>query len=426
MTRYALAHLTDSALLHDLLTLVSQDRATTALLIAHLGETDARRLYAPAGYPSMFEYCVKSLGFSEDMAFKRIQIARLARRFPIVHDMLADGRSNLSALLALSAHLTPDNADDLLAAAAGRTRSGIEQLIAERFPRPDLPTLIAPVTQPMSPVGLAPGRVIFTSPEHAFSATGELEMSSHVTAGPESVGSVAAGTAPANSFPSPATVMHKVAPLSPERYAIQCTVSGETHAKLRYAQELLGHAVPSGDLAQVLDRALDALIAKLEHDKFAQTDRPRPCRRSDDARHVPASVKRAVWERDGGCCTFVGENGHRCESRTRLEFDHVEPVATGGHATVAGLRLRCRAHNQYAAERAFGRDFMNAKRGRDARLELPEHALEVIPWLRHLGMRPEEARRYAACCSDMPEATLEDRLRHALRCSARSSPQRVA
>ena len=359
MTRYALAHLTDSALLRELHSLVAQDRATTALLIAHLGETDARRLYAPAGYPSMFEYCVKSLGFSEDMAFKRIQIARLARRFPIVHDMLADGRSNLSALLALSAHITPDNADDLLAAAAGRTRSGIEQLIAGRFPRPDLPTLIAPVTQPMSPVGLAPGRVIFTSPEHAFPTTDELEMSGHVMAGPELAASVATGLAFAPAPPAPPA---RVAPIAPQRYAIQCTVSSETHAKLRYAQELLGHAVPNGDLAQVLDRALDALIARLEQQKFARTDRPRPCKRGDDARHIPASVKRAVWERDGGRCTFVGESGHRCESRTRIEFDHVEPVATGGHATVKGLRLRCRAHNQFEAERAFGRDFMNARR----------------------------------------------------------------
>ena len=57
-------------------------------------------------------------------------------------------------------------------------------------------------------------------------------------------------------------------------------------------------------------------------------------------------MKRAVWERDGGRCTFVSESGHRCESRTRLEYDHVEPVAQGGQATVKDLRLRCRAHNQ--------------------------------------------------------------------------------
>jgi len=217
-----------------------------------------------------------------------------------------------------------------------------------------------------------------------------------------------------------------VAPLAPERFALQCTVSSEIHAKLRYAQGLLGHSVPNGDLAQVLDRALDALIAKLEQQKFAQTHRPRSCQHSDDPRHIPASVKRAVWARDGGRCTFVSENGHRCESRTRLEFDHVEPVVQGGHATVKGLRLRCRAHNQYEAEEHFGRDFMNTKRGAHGKPVLPEHVAEVVPWLLTLGFKAGEAHQLAACCTDMPEATLEERVRHALRHSARSSPRRVA
>ena len=401
MHRYSLKHLTDSALLHDLKSLVAQDRVTTARLVAHLGEVDARRLYAPAGYPSLFAWCVEELHFSEEAACRRIRAARIARRYPVIFDMLADGRLHLTAVGLLTPHLTPENAQELLSVATHKSRSGIERLLAGRFPQPDLPTLVAPVAAPMPNGKLSARRVPFMAPAPTDAAL-------------------------ANSFPSPATVMSKVAPLAPQRFALQCTVSQETHDKLKYAQALLGHSVPTGDLAQVLDRALDALIAKLEQQKFARTERPRPCHRSDEPRHIPASVKRAVWERDGGRCTFVSESGQRCESRTRLEFDHVEPVATGGHATVPGLRLRCRAHNQLAAEEHFGRDFMHAKRERDARPVLPEHALEVIPWLRHLGMRAEEARLYAACCVDMPEASLEERLRHALRCSAPASPRRVA
>ena len=45
-----------------------------------------------------------------------------------------------------------------------------------------------------------------------------------------------------------------------------------------------------------------------------------------------------------------------------LEFDHRVPVAQGGQGTVENVRLVCRAHNQYAAERAFGADFIHAKR----------------------------------------------------------------
>ena len=126
-----------------------------------------------------------------------------------------------------------------------------------------------------------------------------------------------------------------------------------------------------------------------------------------------------MWERDAGRCTFVSESGHRCEARTRLEFDHVEAVAQGGRATVQGLRLRCRAHNQLEAERAFGRDFMNTKGETSGRQPLPEHVAEVVPWLRTLGFKAEEARQLAVTCADMAEAPLEARVRHALRCSAR-------
>jgi hypothetical protein len=393
MSRYTLSHLTDSTLLRDLKTLVSQERSTTALLIAHLAEVDARRLYAPAGYPSLFNYCVEELHFSEDIAYKRIQVARAARQFPAVYAMLADGRLHLTAVVLLAPRLSADNVDDLLAAVAFKSKAQIEQLLAERFPQPDLPALVTPLAPPPANSRLVPEPVKLRPAEQL---------------------------APV-SEPRP-----RVAPLAPQRFAVQFTMDQESHDDLLYAQALLGHSVPNGDPAQIIARALKALIARLEQQKFAKTDRPRRCHVSENARHIPAEVKRTVWERDGGQCTFVGENGHRCEARTRLEFDHVEPVANGGRATDQGLRLRCRAHNQYTAEQAFGRDFMNAKRGAGGKPTLPEHALEVIPWLRHLGMRADEARRWAECCEDMPDATLEERLRHALKCSARSAPRRVA
>jgi hypothetical protein len=178
-----------------------------------------------------------------------------------------------------------------------------------------------------------------------------------------------------------------------------------------------------------------------------------------------------VWARDGGQCTFVSAAGHRCEARTRPEFDHVESVARGGHASVNGVRLRCRTHNQYAAECEFGAGFMSRKReaaqhaAREARAraaaaeEARAHAAEqaegaracaaaverarahaaeaaaaaeatsvraaaaeeVVPWLRALGLRADEARSAAARCETAPDAPLEERVRHALRCSGRPS-----
>src|SRR5262249_30346503 len=147
------------------------------------------------------------------------------------------------------------------------------------------------------------------------------------------------------------------------RFAVQVTISKSTHEKLRYAQELLSHKVPSNDLAAVLDRALDALIAQLEKRKLAATSRPRqPSSQSTNPRTIPSHVRRAVGKRDRGGCPFVSLTGRRCESREFLEFDHVLEVARGGTASLGNLRLRCRAHNQYAAECTFGAAFMNHKR----------------------------------------------------------------
>jgi 5-methylcytosine-specific restriction endonuclease McrA len=156
----------------------------------------------------------------------------------------------------------------------------------------------------------------------------------------------------------------RVTPLAPERFALQLTISQETHDKLRHAQALLGHALPSGDLAGVLDRALDTLIGELEKQKFAASARTRPSKRCsrENPRQVPAAIRRVVWQRDGGRCTFVSDKGHRCESRTRLEYDHVDPIARGGQTTAGNLRLRCRPHNQFEAERVFGAGFMEHKR----------------------------------------------------------------
>jgi hypothetical protein len=144
---------------------------------------------------------------------------------------------------------------------------------------------------------------------------------------------------------------------------LQLTMSAETREKLRRAEDLLGRAVAPGDLAAVLDRALDALLEKLER-RLVLVDGSGPTRPTMSIRHVPAGVRRAVRARDGDQCTYVSDDGVRCEERRALELDHIVPVARCGDSSVANLRLRCRAHNQLEAEKLFGAGFMQEKRAR--------------------------------------------------------------
>ena len=123
-----------------------------------------------------------------------------------------------------------------------------------------------------------------------------------------------------------------------------------THDKLRKAQALMRHRVPDGDPAAIIDRALDALLREAERTKCASVAHPRASRQNGgDSRHIPASVRRDVWKRDGARCAFEGRRGQRCAETDFLEYHHVIPYALGGPTTIDNLELRCRAHNAYQA-----------------------------------------------------------------------------
>jgi HNH endonuclease len=326
--------LSNEQLLSEVRTLAGREREATARLIASLAELDARRLYLGEGYSSLFTYCTQCLHLSEHAAYGRIEAARVARRLPAILDLLADGSVTLTTVCLLAAHLTTENHRQLLGVARHKSKREVEQQVAALRPLPCVASVIRKLPAPKPSPG-APRR------------------SESVSDNRPNVTAVPAANAPATvaqSAPRPAII----APLAPERYKVQFTVPRETHDKLRRVQDLLRHSVPNGDPAVIFDRALTLLLAELEKKKLARTDRPRQVADpKSGSRHVPAAVKREVWKRDGGRCTFVGTGG-RCSERGWLEFHHVIPFAEGGETTSANLQLRCRAHNAYEAETHFG------------------------------------------------------------------------
>ena len=341
MCDYSSSHLSDRELMLDMPALASAGRENDALLLSRIAEADARKLFLPAGYPSMFAYCMEVLRLSEESAGKRIHAARAARRFPTIFGMIADGRLHLSAVVMLAPRLTKENAHDLLDAVAGQTKSGIALIMAERFPKADVPARLAAIVE--------------TEPLLTPSATGapaELAPSGMTPCTQHAPGRVEASD-----------VRGHVRPLAPQKFALQLTIDQATHDKLQYFRSLVRHRVPSGNLSAVLSRALDLAIGQVEKRKFGKgTNSRKPRRSSTRSRHIPTHIRKAVSERDGGQCTYVSESGKRCGAREFLEFDHVHPVARGGQSTVENLRLRCGPHNQFEAERAFGAGFMETKR----------------------------------------------------------------
>src|SRR5580765_1860596 len=156
------SHLSDAALESAVKSLARGERETTAQLVAHLAELEDRRLHLSAGFSSLYRYCTVVLHLSEGGAYNRIEVARMARRFPPLLDRLADGSLNLGTARLLAPLLTAANGQELLAAASGKTKREVEELVARCAPRPDVPASVRKLPVPAAkpavpgPIGSAP------------------------------------------------------------------------------------------------------------------------------------------------------------------------------------------------------------------------------------------------------------------------------
>ncbi len=190
--------LSDRDLWTSALSANGERRRATALLLAHLAVIEARELHLLRGYSSMFDFCVRGLGMSEGTAHRAISGTRAAHRYPLVLEMLADGRLHLSGLSLLAPHLTAENHEKLLEEAAGKTKASIRAVLARWFPKPDVPDRV----QPLSPKG--------------------------------EQGSLGLDGAPAGPRP-------RVEPLSEERFGVHFTGSARLREKLEHARNLMSH-----------------------------------------------------------------------------------------------------------------------------------------------------------------------------------------
>lgn len=337
---HALTSVSDGELRERLSAAVNAERAASADVIFHLAELDRRKLYLEDACSSLFAYCVERLGYSEDGATKRVRVARLVQRFPLVLDELASGEVHLTGLFLLSGHLTADNSGQLLAEARGKSKRQLEELLARWFPRPDVAPTITPVTSEPAQAELS-----------AWSGTGN----------------------PPARAPRP-----RIEPLSPASVRVEFTAHAAFRDKLEQAQNLLSHKVPSGDLATLLELGLDLLIAD-ETKRRSGAGKSRKSRETKPgSRHVPVEIQRAVRERDGDQCTFVDAEGRRCSEKRFLTIEHIDPFAKGGPTTVENCCLLCKPHNSHRARQVFGEEHIQKKIA-EARASRKQNTLPAPP-----------------------------------------------
>lgn len=337
-----LSHLTNDALIRQLKNLVLQERTALVALLEHLAEFDDRKLYADMRYPSLFAYCVRELGYSEQATAKRIYTARAVQKYPVILEMLAKTELNMSAVMVLGPHLTSTNFTDLLDRARGKSSREVEALVAALAPGREVAECIRRVPLP---------------PEHIPKADPAQTFTSAPSEPPIELTPAEAGPALEAPFAAavPKESRQTVEYFAPRRVHFGFNGSEDFLAKYERARELLRHKYPAGKLEDILADALEALLDKKDPDRCKTglklaADRPRAANR-----WIPRFVKKEVWGRDAGRCVFIGPDGTLCGERGGLEFDHITPFALGGRSdNPNNIRLLCRTHNQLMARRIFG------------------------------------------------------------------------
>ena len=365
--------LSDRELLRETSNLVRHERHLQGAIIDHLAEIEARGLYLERGFSSLFDYAVRELGYSDAAAARRIGAMRLCADQPDAREGLRDGSLTLSAAAELQWAFDRQRRRGSISRAAAIAPAGT--------PAPDSAPAVPSSAEPEPPplVLDAVGRQKLVEEAAGKSARQVRQML-------------------ANLDPELAPPADRVRPLGDGRYELKAVIDADCQQGLEQLRGLLSHVDPRMTMGQLVGRLVKEGLDR--HDPSRPPRRARSGSRPADAkataprtptseqaqrysapaakhaarpaipagaattparavrpiptkstgaataaanscasgRAIPAGVRRQVWQRDGGRCSYVDpQTGRRCNSTHLIEIDHIVP---------GNLRL-CGAHHRH-------------------------------------------------------------------------------
>lgn len=309
----------------------NEERGLLVEFLVKLAVIDSRRFYLEMGFNSCFALLTDHLGYTKSSAYRRSTAARLLARFPVIGAYLADGRLGLTTLVELRDVLEDERLVEILDRAAGRTEDQVKELVAALRPRPAPMDLLRRLPEPR--------------PARAVDGSGPERLTAPAAPPPPE---------PPPAPPPPPRPAARVEPISEELRVLRVTVGRDFVADLEAVKAALSHQIPDGNLARVLHECLRRTLRDTQRRRAGAHASGKPSRARTDGRYLSPAIRREVWRRDDGRCTFVGADGHRCGSTFQLQFHHLQPFAKGGPTVAANLTLHCSRHNAYRAEQDFG------------------------------------------------------------------------
>jgi hypothetical protein len=295
--------LSNSALLNTLKIKVENERKLLMEILFALQEVELRKLHLEMGYPDLYTFAMKELGYSSGAAYRRISAMRLLKSVPEVAPRLESGELALENASQAQSYfrkedmrrkeqgeqrLTLDEKREVVSDLLGKSTREGQRVLMERSPDVKMPT-------------------------------------------------------------------EKTRPLPEQKTMVQFVASAELMEKLEEIKHLLAHKNFEGRLdvlmEQLADMALDQLRPRQVKTERISESSPAPGIKQR-SRYISTAERRTVLLRDQNGCTYKdSKTGRVCGSRHGLQFDHIKPYSLGGQNLAQNLTLRCGAHNRYLAER---------------------------------------------------------------------------
>jgi 5-methylcytosine-specific restriction endonuclease McrA len=348
---HSLKSLSDRQLLNRLSQLVRKERELSLEILPHLIEVENRKLYRNLGYSSMFVYCTERLGYSESSANRRIYAARALRKCPGAHRYLREGRVNLGTLALAWQHITPE----LLEEIRDKSYRQVQAIVSRFNPMNKHRDITRPVTvrvpaveagerQIAGALASGSGALSLVAGQASDNASGSL----FPPAGQASAGELGEKTlrrggknlttgapldsgAPSGGGEIPARAEAPGAETQIiKMHQVSCLLDDAVMQMLDRCKALLSGKYPCGmSINIIITELATAWLEKNDpverNQRRAKTKKSQESKHTDPeepSRHIYLATRDAIYERDGGRCTYVGPDGRRCNSTWDLEMHH--------------------------------------------------------------------------------------------------------
>ena len=338
-----LKSLPDLELLSQTKSLATQERKIGIEVLHHLREIESRRLFASLGFSSLFEYCVKELGYAGGSAHRRISAMRLLREIPEYESKLQEGIVTVSSLSQLQGFLVQEKRQMGKIYPKEAKIELLEQIEGKSFEQ------TARVLAAISPEQIRPEKArVLNEEDTEIRFTADRALMAKL----ERLKNLMGHQAQAQTY---AGLIGELADIALKKLD-----------PLQKRDLLQKEAAPSKNLAMSLPplevKEAEVKEAEVKETEVKETDVKKmtakgtvPEKMLHQNRYIPEKIRRFVWQRDQGRCSFVDrKSGRQCESRYALQIDHIHPVGKGGTSEIENLRLLCAVHNQFAAIESYG------------------------------------------------------------------------